>query len=74
MYFPREDVRFDLLERTDHQSFCPFKGDAAYWSVKLAAETLDNAVWSYEDPFEEVIGLKDYVAFWGDRVRIEHPA
>lgn len=74
VYFPREDVRVELLERTDHQSFCPFKGNASYWSVKLAAETLENAVWSYEDPFDEVSRLKDYMAFWGDRVNVEHPA
>ena len=74
LYFPRDHVRLELLERTDHTSFCPFKGEASYWSVRLANEVLENAVWSYEDPFDEVTGLKDYVAFWGDRVRFEHPA
>jgi uncharacterized protein (DUF427 family) len=70
VYFPREDVRFDLLERTDHESFCPFKGEAAYWTLRLADGSEDNLVWSYEEPFDQVAGLKDYVAFYPDRVEL----
>ena len=70
-YFPRDDVRFELLERTQHGSFCPFKGEASYWSVRIGGETLRDAVWSYEDPFEQVAGLKDYVAFYPDRFETE---
>ena len=70
-YFPRDDVRFELLERTQHGSFCPFKGEASYWSVRIGGETLRDAVWSYEDPFEQVGGLKDYVAFYPDRFETE---
>ncbi len=69
VYFPREDVRFEHLERTDHQTFCPFKGDASYWSIRAGERTEENAVWSYEDPFEQVSGLKDYVSFYPDRVQ-----
>jgi uncharacterized protein (DUF427 family) len=68
IYFPRDDVRGDLLERSDHHSFCPFKGEAAYWTVRVGDPPLENCVWSYEDPFEEVAGLKDYMAFYADRV------
>ncbi len=71
VYFPREDVRFEALERTDHKSFCPFKGEASYWTLRVADRTEENAVWSYEDPFDEVAGLKDYVAFYADRVEWE---
>ena len=71
VYFPREDVRFEALERTNHKSFCPFKGEASYWTLRVADRTEENAVWSYEDPFDEVAGLTDYVAFYTDRVEWE---
>ena len=67
VYFPREDVRFEWLERTDHQSFCPFKGEASYWNLRVGERSEANAVWSYEDPFEQVAGLADYLAFYPDR-------
>lgn len=67
-YFPRQDVRLDVLERTSHQTFCPFKGDASYWTIRAGDEIRENAVWTYEEPFPEVQELKDYVAFYADRV------
>lgn len=67
LYFPREDVRQELLERTAHETFCPFKGEASYWSLRSGDRLEENAVWSYEDPFEEVAGLRDYLAFYGGR-------
>ncbi len=70
LYFPREDVRMELLERTDHETFCPFKGEASYWTLSAGDRRAENAVWSYEDPFDPVAGLKDYVAFYGDRVEL----
>jgi len=74
VYFPREDVRFDLLEPTDHESFCPFKGVASYWTLRAAGRSEDNVVWSYQDPFDEVTGLKDYVSFYTDRVELRDDA
>ncbi len=71
IYLPREDVRFDLLERTPQRSFCPFKGEASYWSARAGDRVEENVAWSYEDPFDEVAGLKDYVAFYADRVELE---
>jgi uncharacterized protein (DUF427 family) len=71
VYFPREDVRFDLLERTSHETFCPFKGEASYWSIRAGDRVEENSVWSYEDPFEPVAGLKDYIAFYPQRVEWE---
>jgi len=68
LYFPREDVRFELLERSDHETFCPFKGEACYWTLRAGDHSEENLVWSYEDPFPQVAGLKDYVAFYPDRV------
>ena len=71
IYFPREDVRWERLEATDHPSFCPFKGDASYWTVRGAERVEENAVWGYENPFPEVAELANYVAFYTDRIQVE---
>ena len=52
-YFPKEDVRMDLLEESDHTTHCSFKGDASYWSVKVGDRVAENAVWSYPEPLED---------------------
>lgn len=70
-YFPREDVRMDLLEATEQDTYCPFKGHASYWSLFLNGQVSKNLVWSYETPYEEVVGLKDYMAFYEDRTDME---
>ena len=67
-YFPRADVAMERLVATDHSTHCPFKGDANYFSVVVDGQTAENAVWSYELPFDEVAGLKDYVALYWNRV------
>ena len=67
-YFPRDDVRMDLMTRSEHTTYCPFKGDAAYWTLAVGDQTNGNAVWSYEDPYPETAQIKDYVAFYWDRV------
>ena len=67
-YFPRRDVRMERLERTSHSTHCPFKGEASYFSLKGGP---DNAVWSYETPFDEMAAIKDYVAFYPNKVTIE---
>jgi uncharacterized protein (DUF427 family) len=64
-YFPRKDVKMDRLERTAHSTHCPFKGDASYFSLKGGAE---NAVWSYEQPYDEMAAIKDYLAFYPNKV------
>ena len=68
LYIPRDDVRLDLFEATEHRTFCPFKGEASYWTLRLGTRIEKNVVWSYEDPFEEVSGLKDFMAFYPERV------
>jgi uncharacterized protein (DUF427 family) len=67
-YIPRKDVDMALLERTGHESYCPYKGDAAYYSIPSGGERSANAVWSYESPYESVAAIKDHVAFYPDRV------
>ena len=63
-YFPRADVRQELLAATDHTSHCPFKGDARYWSVTAGGRTVENAVWGYDAPLPAAPPLADYVAFY----------
>ena len=67
-YFPRSDVRFDLMTETDHHTFCPYKGTASYWTIAVGDKVAENAVWGYPDPFDEVVAIKDSVAFYWDRV------
>ena len=67
-YIPRKDVDMSLLERTDRSTYCPYKGDASYFSIPQGGERSRNAVWSYEQPFEAVDSIKDYLAFYPDRV------
>ncbi|UUP15724.1 DUF427 domain-containing protein [Nitratireductor thuwali] len=67
-YFPRRDVRLDLMERTDHATHCPFKGDASYWNVRIGTKRLENAAWSYESPTPESDQIKGHVAFYWDRL------
>lgn len=69
-YLPREDVDMALFTRTDHTTYCPFKGHAAYWTLQLAGAEEANIVWSYEDPYPEVRQLKDYLSFYPDRTEI----
>lgn len=65
-YFPREDIRMELLEGTDHTTHCPFKGDARYWSVKVGDRVAENAAWNYPEPLESSPHLTELVAFyWG---------
>lgn len=66
LYVPRDDVRFDMLEQTTHTTYCPFKGDALYWSLAAAGRTAANAAWAYPDPVPTASWLRDYVAFYWD--------
>jgi uncharacterized protein (DUF427 family) len=73
-YIPRRDVEMTLLERTDHTTYCPYKGDCAYYSIPLGGERSTNAVWSYEAPYAAVAAIEGYLAFYPDRVdAIEEP-
>ncbi len=67
-YIPRGDVDMSLLERTSHTTYCPYKGDCTYYSIPAGGERSVNAVWSYEAPYPAVAAIKDYVAFYPNRV------
>lgn len=70
-YFPREDVHMDLMTRQIYNSYCPYKGQASYWSV--TGDTTGNGyiMWGYETPKEEVIAIKNHVAFYCNKVDIQ---
>lgn len=70
-YLPRADVDLSQLERTDHRTYCPFKGDASYYSVKPAGADGANAVWTYEAPHDAVSQIREHVAFYPNKVTIE---
>ena len=67
-YVPSGDVRLDTLRRSEHSTHCPFKGDASYWSIEAGGIRAENAVWSYETPFDEVVEIAGAMAFYADKV------
>jgi uncharacterized protein (DUF427 family) len=74
-YIPRKDVDMTLLERTDHATYCPYKGDCAYFSIPVGGDRSVNAVWTYAAPYQAVASIKGHLAFYPDRVDAieEHP-
>jgi uncharacterized protein (DUF427 family) len=67
-YSPRSDADMSLLTPTTHASHCPYKGDASYFSIQGDGRSADNAVWSYQQPFPAMAEIKDYLAFYPNRV------
>jgi uncharacterized protein (DUF427 family) len=67
-YIPRKDVDMTLLQRTEHSTYCPFKGDCSYYSIPVGGDRSANAVWTYEKPYPAVAGIEGYLAFYPDRV------
>jgi uncharacterized protein (DUF427 family) len=69
-YIPFSDVVHDVLTRTDTSTYCPFKGEAAYYSVTTGAGTVDDAIWFYEQPYPAVAAIAGHVAFYADKAEI----
>ena len=67
-YIPRKDVDMSQLARTEHGTYCPFKGDASYYSISPAGDRGVNAVWTYEEPYAAVDAIKEHLAFYPNRV------
>jgi uncharacterized protein (DUF427 family) len=67
-YIPREDADFSQLERTEHATYCPYKGECSYYSVPAGGKKAVNAVWTYENPYPAVAQIKEHVAFYPDKV------
>ena len=69
-YVPRQDADMSLMRRTTHKTHCPHKGDAAYYSIDAGDRMVENAVWTYEQPFAGVAEIAGYLAFYPNRVEI----
>jgi uncharacterized protein (DUF427 family) len=75
-YIPRDDVEMTALTRSDHATYCPYKGEAAYFSIPAGGERSIDAIWTYESPYDAVSQIRHYLAFYPDRVDAieQHPA
>jgi uncharacterized protein (DUF427 family) len=69
-YILRADVDMAQLERSDHSTYCPYKGEAAYFHIAALGDKGANAIWTYEQPYEAVGEIAEYLAFYPDRVEI----
>ena len=67
-YLPPGDTDMSLLARTDHHTYCPYKGDCTHYSIPVGEPKSENAVWTYERPYEAVAGIGEYLAFYPARV------
>lgn len=67
-YIPRKDVRMEELTRSDTTSYCPYKGDASYFGLTSGGENAQDAVWTYEAPYDAVVQIGEHLAFYPDRV------
>lgn len=66
-YLPPQDVREALITPTEHSSHCPYKGDASYWNVAAGGRVLENAIWAYKNPYEQMQYLAGWMGFYWDR-------
>ena len=67
-YFPREDVRTELLEKTERLTHCPFRGNASYWTIRAGDAVAENAAWSYDEPYADGRPIRGHFSFYPDRV------
>jgi uncharacterized protein (DUF427 family) len=67
-YIPRKDVDMSLLQRSDHTTYCSYKGEANYFHIPHGGEKSVNAIWTYETPYDWLSEIKEHVAFYPDRV------
>jgi len=63
-YFPPESVKKEFLKKSEHQTHCPWKGEASYYNLDVSGKINENAAWFYLEPKEAAKNIKDYIAFW----------
>jgi uncharacterized protein (DUF427 family) len=69
-YVPLEDLDPAVLRATDHETYCPFKGEASYYTVATPAGELENVIWTYAEPYDAVSEIAGHAAFYTDRVEL----
>ena len=72
-YLPRSDADTSLLVRTTHRTYCPYKGDATYYSIPIGGTKSEYAVWTYERPYKAVASIREYLAFYPSRGTLLSP-
>jgi len=70
-YFPKADIRMNLLEPTEWETHCPFKGDARYWTVNAGGHVIENGAWAYDEPFDETAALTGFISFYAEKMCLE---
>ena len=70
VYFPRADVAMEYMTRTERKTHCPYKGDAGYYTILMDGEFAENAVWTYEQPFDGMEPIDGRLAFYTDRAEV----
>lgn len=70
-YLPLEDVDTEVLEPSTHQTYCPYKGDATYYTLRAGDRTVNEAIWHYREPYDAVRAISGHVAFYPQHVTIE---
>jgi uncharacterized protein (DUF427 family) len=70
-YVPRKDTKMALLARSERVTHCPYKGDANYFNISAGGKTIENAIWTYENPFPAMTEIAEHLAFYPDKVTIE---
>ena len=71
MYVPIADVDRTLLTESETTSYCPYKGEASYYTITAGESVIEDAIWYYPDPYDAVAPIADHVAFYADRVQID---
>jgi uncharacterized protein (DUF427 family) len=69
-YFPREDIETGFLSQAPLVTECPYKGRAIHYSLYIDGELIENAAWSYEDPYPAVEAIRGRIAFYPEKVEI----
>lgn len=69
-YIPRDDASLTHLTRTDHHTYCPYKGEATYYSIVRDGQVAENAVWSYEAPYPAMSAIKGFLGFYPGQVEV----
>jgi uncharacterized protein (DUF427 family) len=63
-YFPPDSIHREFFSDSSHQTTCPWKGKAAYYTITVAGEQNPDAAWYYPEPKPAAEKIEGYIAFW----------